>query len=138
MDRKELALEKHGKGYNCSQAVGCAFCDLMGMEESQVFQIMSAFGYGMGGMKGTCGAVSAGIAVIGMILNNGDTSDVKQKVGIHKVAKEYVRRFEEKNQSIICRNLKGVDTGEVLRSCSGCIEDAVDILEDMIKEGLLK
>ena len=37
--------------------------------------------------------------------------------------------FRTKNQSVICRELKGVDTGTVLRSCDGCIEDAVRIAE---------
>ena len=103
-----------------------------------MFQLMSAFGLGMGGMNGTCGAVSAGIAVIGMLMNNGDTDDAKQKGKIHKAAKEYTRRFAEKNQSLVCREIKGVDTGTVIRSCDGCIEDAVVILEEMMEEGLLK
>ena len=107
MDRKELAVELHGKGYNCSQSVGGAFCDLTCLDDSEMFRIMTGFGLGMGGMEGTCGAVSAGIAVIGLLMNNGNTSDVKQKVDIHKVAKEYTRRFAEKNQSIVCRDLKG-------------------------------
>lgn len=139
MERKEAAIaRKYDKGYNCSQAVGCAFCDITGMEESRMYQLMSAFGLGMGGMNGTCGAVSAGIAVIGMLMNNGDTDDAKQKVKIHKAAKEYTRRFAEKNQSLVCREIKGTDTGVVIRSCDGCIEDAVEILEDMLEEGMLK
>lgn len=37
--------------------------------------------------------------------------------------------FEKKNSSIICSQLKGVDTGTPLRSCNGCIEDAVELLD---------
>ena len=37
------------------------------------------------------------------------------------------------NESVICRELKGVETGTVLRSCTGCIEDAVKIVEKYIK-----
>ena len=35
------------------------------------------------------------------------------------------REFLEKNQSVVCEELKGVETGNVLRSCNGCIKDAV-------------
>lgn len=138
MNRKELAVELHGKGYNCSQSVGGAFYDLTSLNENEMFRIMTGFGLGMGGMEGTCGAVSAGVAIIGLLMNDGDTGNVKQKVEIHKVAKEYTRRFAEKNQSIVCRDLKGVQTGVRLRSCDGCIEDAVGILEEMIEEGSIK
>lgn len=138
MNRKELAVELHGKGYNCSQSVGGAFCDMTCLDDSEMFRVMAGFGLGMGGMEGTCGAVSAGVAVIGLLMNSGDVNDVKQKVSIHKVAKEYTGRFEEKNQSIVCRDLKGVQTGVKLRSCDGCIMDAVEILEEMIEEGMIK
>ena len=40
--------------------------------------------------------------------------------------------FLEKNGSIICRDIKGVDTGKVLRSCDGCIEDAAQIIEETL------
>ncbi len=136
MDRKKVAIaKKYEEGYNCSQAVACSFSDLMGMEEKQMFQVMSGFGVGMGGMRGNCGAVIAGVAVIGMMMKGGDT---RQKGKILKAAKEYTRRFEERNKSLICREIKGIDTGKMTRSCDGCIEDAVEILEQMIEEGLLE
>ena len=52
------AVENHKKGYNCAQAVACTFCEQLGKNEHEVFEIMEAFGFGMGTM-GTCGAVSA-------------------------------------------------------------------------------
>ena len=54
------------KGYNCAQAVACAFCEELGRDEKEVFEMMEAFGFGMGTM-GTCGAVSGMAAVVGMI-----------------------------------------------------------------------
>ena len=138
MERKETAIaKKYEDGYNCSQAVGCTFCDIAQIDENIMYRIMSGFSVGMGGMKGTCGAVSAGIAIMGMIMNSGDTKDTKQKARVYKMAKEYTRRFAEKNQSLVCSELKGLDTGKPIRSCDGCIEDAVEILEGMIEEGLV-
>ena len=36
---------------------------------------------------------------------------------------------DRQNGSVICRDLKGVDTGNVLRACNDCIADAVRIME---------
>lgn len=48
--------------------------------------------------------------------------------------KELTAKFQEMNNSIICREIKGVDTGIVLRSCDGCVEDAAGIIEEYLAE----
>lgn len=35
----EKALELHAKGYNCAQAVACAFSDQVDMDEDQLFKL---------------------------------------------------------------------------------------------------
>lgn len=45
--RVNKAIEKHFKGYNCSQAVLCAYHDLIGLEEEQAFRLAEGFGSGM-------------------------------------------------------------------------------------------
>ncbi|MDO4745965.1 MAG: C-GCAxxG-C-C family protein [Bacillota bacterium] len=125
------ALEYHKKGYNCAQAVACAFCDRLGKDEKEVFEIMEAFGFGMGSM-GTCGAVSAMAAVVGMVESDGNLSEPKTKKVSYKAMKALTEQFREKNGSVICRELKGVDSGKVLRSCNGCIEDAAVMVEEYL------
>ena len=51
-----------------------------------------------------------------------------------ELLKEIEKRFIEKNGSVICRELKGLDTGKVLRPCRGCVEDAAEILEEILSE----
>ena len=127
MDKhREQALAYHKKGFNCAQAVACAFAEEMGRDEKEVFQLMEAFGFGMGTMT-TCGAVSGMVAVIGMKESDGNLEKPGTKKNSYRVSKELIRRFQEKNGSIICREIKGVDTKKVLRSCNGCIEDAVEL-----------
>lgn len=125
------ALEYHKKGYNCAQSVACAFSDRLGKDEKEVFEIMEAFGFGMGTM-GTCGAVSAMAAVVGMVESDGNLESPGTKKASYKAIKELSEKFTEKNKSIICREIKGVDSGTVLRSCSGCIEDAAEIVEEYL------
>lgn len=125
------ALENHDKGYNCAQAVACAFADRMGKDEKEVFEIMEAFGFGMGTM-GTCGAVSAMAAVVGMTESDGALDGPKTKKASYKAMKELTNKFIEKNSSVVCRELKGVDSGQMLRSCNGCIQDAAEIVEEYL------
>ena len=55
--RVEKALENHGKGYNCCQAVACAYADLVGVDENLIFAAGEGFGAGMGGMQCTFGSL---------------------------------------------------------------------------------
>ena len=65
MTKKELATALHDKGYNCCQAVVCAFKDELGIDEEILFKAGEGFGLGMGCMKGTCGAISGAVMVAG-------------------------------------------------------------------------
>ena len=47
---------------------------------------------------------------------------------------EFERSFIEKNGSAVCKELKGIETGKMLRSCRGCVTDAAEILEQMLED----
>ncbi len=128
MDRKEQAVMLHHHGFNCAQSVACAFCNVMGADPETTFRLAEPLGFGMGTM-GTCGAVSAMALVTGMKLSDGNLDNPKSKKECYKMMQTLIKEFADKNGSIICREIKGVDTGSVLRSCDGCIEDAVAILD---------
>lgn len=63
--RVDQVAEKHKSGYNCAQAVACAYCDLVGIDEETMFRMTEGLGLGMGGMEGTCGAVTAACVIAG-------------------------------------------------------------------------
>lgn len=130
-ERVQKALENHKRGYNCAQAVVCAYCDLLGVDEKEAFKMTEAFGFGMGTM-GTCGAVSAMAALTGMKLSDGNLDKPGTKKQCYKMMKEMTKQFEKKNKHTICAELKGVNGGNVLRSCDGCIEDAAEIIENTL------
>lgn len=73
--RVEKALENHGKGYNCCQAVACAYADLVGVDENLIFAAGEGFGAGMGGMQCTCGAVSGACMVTGLLKSSRNTKE---------------------------------------------------------------
>ena len=131
MDRKELAVHLHTSVFNCSQSVACSFCNVLGYEPATVFKLAEGFGAGMGTF-GTCGAVSAMAMVIGMKESDGNLDEPKTKRRCYQLMQQATDKFLEKNRSIVCRELKGMDGTPVLRSCNGCIEDAVEILDELL------
>ena len=129
MNRAEKAIENHKKGYNCAQAVICAFADRTEFTEDQLFKLSEAFGGGMGGTQGVCGAVSAMVMLAGLEKSFGtDEIPKTNKVESYAFGRKLMEEFEKRNQTVVCARLKG----EGIRSCDGCIEDAVKILEENI------
>lgn len=130
--RVEQALENHKRGMNCCQAVACAYCDLVDMDEVTVFRAAEAFGAGMGGMQATCGALSGAVMLAGLKNSNGDPQNPVSKGSSYKLSRKLVAAFQEKNGSTVCQELKGVETGQVLRSCPGCVEDAARLAGEIL------
>lgn len=129
--RAEEAAKRHDKGYNCSQAVACSFAKDLGFEEETVFRMAEGYGAGMGGMQCTCGAVCGAVMAAGM-KNSKMGGEKLTKGSTYLLSKQIVESFRGKNGSVICKELKGIETGKVLRSCPGCIEDAVHIAEKVL------
>lgn len=132
--RLDKVMENHHKGYNCSQAVACTYCDLFGVDEKEAFRAVECFGRGMG-IMGPCGAVSAMAYLVGLKVSDANLENPRSKVASYNTLQPMLKAFEQKNQSLDCRVLKGVDTGVMLRSCSGCMQDAAEIIEaQLLKE----
>ena len=131
-DRVALAMAYHDRGFNCAQEVACAYCDKAGIDEKTMFQLTEGFGLGMGGMQGTCGALSGACVICGLANSCADLEAPTSKAATYKVSRELVRRFAEVSGATRCADLKGVETGQVLCSCPQCIENAARILEDVV------
>ena len=124
--------DKHTRGYNCAQIVLCSYAEELGIDEETLFRISEGFGAGMGGMMQTCGAVTAMFMALGLANSSGDLQACDTKTQTMQKVRELAAAFEKKNGSIVCRELKGIDTGKVLRSCDGCIEDGIRILGEYL------
>ncbi len=120
------AVNKKKSGYNCAQAVACSYCDIAGIDEETMKNITQAFAVGMGSMEATCGALIGAAVVIGLVNKNKKASFAD--------AKTIITKFKEQNKSVICKELKGVGTGEVLRECNDCVKDAAVFLEQLLNE----
>lgn len=122
--RTELAVSKKREGMNCAQAVACTYCDLAGLDESTMEALTQSLGAGIGGtMEGTCGAITGACTVIGMAHKENGRAKAMQD------ARYIMNCFKERNQTVVCKELKGTETGNVLRSCDDCVRDAAEFLE---------
>ncbi len=132
--RIDETIKKHDKGYNCAQAVACTYSDLVGMDEETIFRLTEALGAGMGNMEGTCGAVSGACILAGLKNSTGNLELPNSKGNTYKLSREILNEFKEQNGSVVCKDLKGTETGKVLRPCEECIKDAARIVERVLFE----
>ena len=143
---EEKALAYFKEGFNCSQAVMLAFCDVMGMDEKTALKISSSFGGGIGRMREVCGAVSGMFMVAGMLYGYTDADDRDGKNNHYKRIQQLAGKFRELYGSYICRELlKDVSyttdhisterTPEFykLRPCERMVCDAARLMDEYIE-----
>ena len=146
MDHAEKARALFLEGYNCAQAVLCAFDDLTGLDRETGARLASSFGGGMGRMREVCGTVSGALLVLGLVRGYSDPKDPGAKTDHYHLVQEFARRFREINGTIICRELlsgvrtkPGIDpearTPEYYenRPCLRHVGEAAQILEDLLR-----
>lgn len=123
--RKDIAAAKKICGtHNCAQAVLTTYCDFANMDEDTMMKVGNAFAAGMGNMEGTCGALVGAGAIIGLA--------VQDKAKSVKDMALVMKKFQDRNGATLCKLLKGVGTGKVLRPCSDCVADACEFLEEVL------
>jgi len=143
------ARENFVKGYNCAQAVACAFCEEMGLEEAAVAKMVSSFGGGLGKQREICGAVSGAAFVLGVLRGYSDPAATTEKTEHYARIQDFSTRFKAEHETIICRELlknlalKKEHTPEPdarteeyyrVRPCVRFVETAARIVEEMLAE----
>lgn len=111
MNHEEKARELFKQGYNCSQAVLLAFCDVTGLDEKTAVMLSSSFGGGMGRMREVCGAVSGMFMAAGLLYGYSEPSDQAGKTAHYQRIQALAEEFRKENGSIICRELLGLPGG---------------------------
>lgn len=143
--KSEEAVERFRKGFNCSQAVLGSYSKQFGLDCEKACKVATGFGGGMR-MGDTCGAVTGAFMVLGLKYGNTTAEDKEGKAKTYTKVKEYTNRFKARNDYIMCRELLGCDlsTPEGMKEaqdkglsssiCPQIIQDAVEILEEMMNE----
>ena len=137
------------EGYNCAQAVFCAFTDVTGLGTDTAARLSSSFGGGMGRMREVCGAVSAACMVLGLTRGCSDPRDHEAKKSHYALVRRFCEAFRQQEGDIHCRALleragltdsltPGGDPEERTpdyyqkRPCPAIVERAAMLLEQMI------
>lgn len=146
MNRVENAVKMFKSGYNCTQCVVCAYCDIFGIDEEIAARMAEGFGGGMGRMRLTCGAVSGMVMLAGMKKSKGTKSNIQSRTELYELVRAMAGEFKEKNGSIICGELLGLSKPKdesakpeertedyyKRRPCIGCVEDCARIVEEYL------
>jgi C_GCAxxG_C_C family probable redox protein len=142
--RVEKAVALFKAGCTCSQAVVAAYGDLFGLDEKAAMRVSCGLGAGIGGLREVCGAVS-GMAVLAGLKYGGETPDTAAKKKPYETVQAMAEAFRQRNGSIVCRELLGLDRPENVpapsarteayykkRPCAALVEDAAAIVEQFL------
>ena len=98
----------------------------------------------MGRSGRTCGAVTGAYMVIGLKNGMGISKDTEAKDKTYKIISEFSKLFQEKNESMMCKEILGCDIttpegiayfthNELLeKKCFQCVKSAAEILEEIL------
>lgn len=131
-NRIEHAGENYKKHYNCAQSVSCAYCDLIGLDETTLFRLSEGFGGGMG-MQEVCGAVTGMFFILSYLNSDGQLNNSKTKAATYKLMREAAEKFKTKYGSIICREILQINPRKTTR-CLDKILSAATILDEYINK----
>jgi C_GCAxxG_C_C family probable redox protein len=91
-----------------------------------------------------CGAVTGAIMVLSLKYGYSEGSDTAAKENIRNLVLKLNASFNAKHGSLLCKELVGIDlsiqenmdnarkSGVFTTVCAGFVDDAIDILEDII------
>jgi C_GCAxxG_C_C family probable redox protein len=147
MNPSDRAVEYFKQGYNCAQATAAAFADGIGLDEKTVMRLMAGFGAGMGGLRGTCGAVSAMVFIAGAVAGPYPPKDTATKKALYDRVKSMVHRFEERHETTNCADLlrsaaclpapnpsERTDDYYAKRPCARYLATAADIIAETLSK----
>ncbi|MBE5760912.1 MAG: C_GCAxxG_C_C family protein [Clostridiales bacterium] len=147
MTKGKLARQYFEQGYNCAQAVACAFAEEMNMSVEQIARLASCFGAGIGRMRETCGAFTGALIVYGYFKGNDVAEDQQAKQATYAAVQRFMIPFTDKFGTLICRDLLGEEGKgpitptpaprdehyKAVRPCPGIVEAAADMMEEFLK-----
>ena len=131
MDHAEKARALFLEGYNCAQAVVCAFDDLTGLDRETSARLASSFGGGMGRMREVCGTVSGALLVLGQLCGYSDPKDPQAKIDHYHLVQEFARGVKTKPG-----NEPEARTPEyyAARPCLRHVGEAAQIVDELLRE----
>ncbi len=142
MSKVAEASQLFRNGCACSQAILAAYGQPLGLPQQTAMQIACGFAAGMRRAE-ACGAVTGAFMVLGLRHAGDHCEVVEGRAEVYRQVVEFAKKFQERNGSIVCRELLGCDisTPEGMQqakernlfqtTCVKMVEAAAEILEGM-------
>lgn len=142
-DPIKTAQDRFSQNFNCAQAVFSAYAPKFGIQEETALKLASPFGGGVARQGNVCGAVTGALMVLGLQKGNA-TPATKDET--YRMAEKFVKRFQERHGTVLCRELIGYDvsTPEGLQSareqkvfsstCPVFVKDAAELVSEFMEE----
>lgn len=101
----QQAVDLFTQGYSCAQAVLAACAPTLGLDRETALRLGSSLGAGLGGLRETCGAVTAMAALLG--LKDGPTTPMaaKEKAALYQKVQAAIAAFDSTFATHNCREL---------------------------------
>ena len=131
----------HGKSFNCAQAIFSTYCEDFGLDKETALKLSCGLGGGLGRLGHVCGAVSGACLIIGLKHGKFLPDDTESRKNTYALVHEFGKRFEERNQTLNCRELLQIDLQDGDRQkvkerthevCPRVLKDAAEILESIL------
>jgi C_GCAxxG_C_C family probable redox protein len=138
----EIAVTIFSQNFNCSQSVFSAFAPQFVLDRVTALKLASPFGGGVARRGEICGAVTGALLALGLA-HGAETPAGKEE--IYRLSQEFMRLFEKKNKSVLCRDLIACDLNtpagyqsatekKVFTTiCPVLVQDAVEIVQKLLK-----
>lgn len=134
MSKVDEALQLFKEGFSCSQAVFAVYAKDYGMDYEMALKVSQAFGGGMGGMRGECGAATGAYMVISLIYGRTKAEDGQARLKTFRLVKEFSKLFKEAYQTTVCRQLLEGKSGNHYDMCSEYVRTSCIILDDLLAQ----
>lgn len=143
MNRIELAVSYHDKGYNCCQSVLGAFHDRMDIPLETVLRLGAGFGSGAGTGE-LCGAIAGAVMALDLIAGgdvSGDIAGSKRRAAAR--SRELQKRFSERFGALRCRELLRAEKEDpseqvaalhLTNHCAIMVAQAAQIADELLTE----
>ncbi len=106
MDEIEAkAVGYFNEGYSCAQAVLAACAPQLGLDADTAKRLAAGMGAGLGGLRETCGAVSAMAMVLGLRNAPTEPMDAKTKAALYQTVQRAIADFDATFSTHHCKAL---------------------------------
>ena len=138
----EIAVANFSQHYNCSQSVFSAFAEQFGLNRETALKLASPFGGGVARRGEICGAVTGALLALGLA-RGADKPAGKDE--IYRLSQEFMRLFEQKHPSLLCRDLIATDISTLAgyqaatekrvftTICPLLVQDAAEIAQKLLE-----